>query len=100
MTFMAASGKSIKEGIDLINDKLYYDEGTKIGEYSKDLARINVPQLMVSERCPNVIFALKEWTGRDGPEGACKDFVDLLRYALLARLQYVGSDSYCWRKLA
>jgi len=100
LSFLAASGKSIKEGIDLINDKLYYDEGTKIGEFSKDLARVNVPQLMVSENCPNTIFALKEWTGKDGEQGACKDFVDLLRYALLARLSYVGKDSYVWRKLA
>ena len=100
LTFMAASGKSIREGIDLINDKLYWDEGTKLGEFSKSLARVNVPQLMVSERCPNVIFALKEWTGKDGNEGACKDFVDLLRYALLAELSYIGEDSYVWRKLA
>jgi hypothetical protein len=100
LTFLAASGKSIKEGIDLINDKLYYDETVPIGEFSKDLARINVPQLMVSENCPNTIFALKEWTGQDGEHGACKDFVDLLRYALLARLCYIGEDSYVWRKLA
>jgi hypothetical protein len=100
LQFLAASGKSIREGIDLINDKLYYDESTKVGEFSKDLARMNVPQLMVSERCPNVIFALKEWTGKDQEQGACKDFVDLLRYALLARLNFVGEESYVWRKLA
>jgi hypothetical protein len=100
LTYLAASGKSIKEGIDLINDKLYYDEKVKLGEFSPDLARVNVPMLMVSERCPNVIFALKEWTGQDGEHGACKDFIDLLRYALLARLDYIGEDSYVWRKLA
>jgi hypothetical protein len=100
LQFLAASGKSIREGIDLINDKLYYDESTKVGEFSKELARMNVPQLMVSERCPNVIFALKEWTGKDQEQGACKDFVDLLRYALLARLNFVGEESYVWRKLA
>jgi hypothetical protein len=98
LEFLAAPGKSIREGIDLINDKLYYDETVPIGEFSKDLARLNVPQLMVSERCPNVIFALKEFTGRDGEQGACKDFCDLLRYALLADLKYVGGDSYIWRK--
>jgi hypothetical protein len=100
MSFLAASGKSIREGIDLINDRLYYDEATPIGEFSKDLARLNVPRLMVSANCPNVIFALKEWTGKDGEHGACKDFIDLLRYALLAQLSYIGEESYCWRKLA
>ena len=97
---MAASGKSIKEGIDLINDRLYYEEGTPIGEFSAKMGRVNVPRLMVSERCPNVIFALKEYTGRDGGEGACKDFIDLLRYGLLADMNYVGEESYVWRKLA
>jgi hypothetical protein len=100
LQFLAASGKSIREGIDLINDKLYYDETVPIGAFSKSLARLNVPMLMVSERCPNTIFALKEWTGKDGDSGACKDFIDLLRYALLARLCYIGEDSYIWRKLA
>ena len=100
MRFLAASGKSIKEGIDLINDRLYYEEGTPIGEFSAKMGRVNVPRLMVSERCPNVIFALKEYTGRDGNEGACKDFIDLLRYGLLADMNYVGEDSYVWRKLA
>ena len=100
MTFLAASGRSIKEGIDLVNDRLYYDESVAIGEFSKDLGRLNVPRLVVSSECPNTIFALKEWTGKDGEHGACKDFVDLLRYALLAQLNFVGEESYVWRKLA
>jgi hypothetical protein len=99
MTFLATSGRSITEGIDLINDRLYYDVETPLGEFSASLARINGPRLVVSEECPNVIFALKEWTGLDGTDGACKDFVDLLRYACLAELRYVGEDSYVWRKL-
>jgi hypothetical protein len=41
-----------------------------------------------------MIFALKIWTGEDGQRGACKDFIDLARYAFASDLQDVGSGNY------
>jgi hypothetical protein len=97
MEFLAASGKDIIEGVDLIHELLDYDREVKIGEWSPRLARINEPLLKISRDCPNTIFALKTWTGKDKGKGACKDFVDLLRYGVLADLQYIGPDSFVWK---
>lgn len=83
--------------ITMINELLDYDEEVERGEYSARLARVNEPRLFVSEECPNVAFALKEWTGRDGQHGACKDPADCLRYAALCDLDYIGADSMVWR---
>ena len=96
MEFLAASGKEIEEGTTLVNDLLDYDEEVPIGEFSPRLARANEPRLFISENCPNTIYALREWTGKDKQHGACKDPIDLLRYASLAGLEYVGPDSYAW----
>jgi hypothetical protein len=97
MTFLAASGKEIAEGTGLINDKLDYDSEVELGKFSPTLARLNEPKLFVSRNCPNTIYALREWTGRDKQHGACKDFIDLLRYAMLADLGYIGADAYVWQ---
>jgi phage terminase large subunit-like protein len=77
LEFRPASGRDIQEGIDLINDALHYREAEPLGP-------LNEPGLFVAEECANVIFALQNWTGEDGQHGACKDFVDLVRYLLLA----------------
>jgi hypothetical protein len=97
MEFLAASGKEIAEGTGLVNDKLDYDSETELGKFSPTLARLNEPKLFVSRNCPNVIYALREWTGRDKQHGACKDPVDVLRYATLANLDYIGADAYTWQ---
>lgn len=75
--FLPASGRDIDEGIPLVNNLLQWDE-------KKPLSSLNTPRLRVSEECQNVMFALQNWTGEDGAHGACKDFVDLLRYLVLA----------------
>jgi hypothetical protein len=97
MTFLAASGKEIAEGTGLINDKLDYDGEVKLGQFSPTLARLNEPKLFISRNCPNTIYALREWTGKDKQHGACKDPIDVLRYATLAGLDYIGEDAYSWR---
>jgi hypothetical protein len=97
MEFLAASGKEIAEGTGLINDKLDYDNETELGKFSPRLARLNEPKLFVSRNCPNVIYALREWTNKDKQHGACKDPVDVLRYATLAGLDYIGADAYTWQ---
>lgn len=97
MQFRAASGKEIVEGIDMIRGKLDYDSDVEIGKFSPTLARTNEPTLFISSECPNTIYALKEWTGLDKQHGACKDPIDVLRYACLARLDYVGEGAYAWQ---
>jgi hypothetical protein len=77
LDFLAAPGDAISEGIGLINDWLAYDT-------TKPVSATNQPRLYVNEKCTNTIYALQEWTGRDGKSGACKDFVDVLRYLLLS----------------
>lgn len=85
LEFRPASGTQIQEGIDLINDLLDYDE-------AKPIDPLNEPRLRVSEDCANFIFALQNWTGEDGQHGACKDFVDLIRYLLLAEPEDYSRD--------
>jgi hypothetical protein len=90
MEFLAApSEKTIDSGrgggdgsLRMINDKLYYDQTRPI-----DLT--NMPHLYVVETCPNTIFALKEWTGRDGQHGASKDPIDCLRMFTLSGSEHV-----------
>lgn len=74
--FEPASGQDIDEGTYLINNFLTYDR-------EQAVSSLNAPRLYVAEECRNTIFALANWTGADGQHGACKDFVDLLRYLLL-----------------
>jgi hypothetical protein len=87
MTFLASkSEKTIFSGsesgsIRLISDDLYYDQAKKIDH-------TNQPHLYVLNSCPNTIYALQNWTGRDGQHGACKDPIDCLRMAELSDLNY------------
>jgi phage terminase large subunit-like protein len=97
MEFLAASGKEIVEGIDLIHELLDYDLEVAIGDWSPRLARINEPLLKISRDCPNLIFALKIWTNIDKGHGAVKDFIDLLRYLALADIDYISAEAYAWQ---
>jgi hypothetical protein len=87
MEFKSADGRSIDEGVDLINNALAYDPDRPVGTG-------NEPRLFISNACSNLIYSLKEWTGADGNKGACKDPLDCLRYALTASppLQYLEGD--------
>lgn len=83
--------------IDLINSALYYDPEVERGKWSSDLGRLNEPQLLIVDTCPNIIYALSHWTGLDGQKGACKDGVDVLRGLFLTSVNHVGDDAYSWR---
>jgi hypothetical protein len=98
LEFKAASGKEISEGTVLINNMLDYDQEIPLGQFSAKLARLNGPRLYVSSQCRNTIYSLREWTGKDGNKGASKDWIDLLRYATLAELDFVGEGAYTWSK--
>ncbi|MFA6959933.1 MAG: hypothetical protein WC205_04180 [Opitutaceae bacterium] len=82
MEFVQASGGAYADDdkvhwIQLINDLLDWDK-------TAERDALNTPKLFVSQECKNLIFALQNWTGVDGKEGACKDFVDLVKYLVLA----------------
>lgn len=87
LIFKPTPGEDIDEGIHLVNDALDYDA-------EKPISVDNEPKMYVSEECGNLIYALQEWTGQDGRHGACKDPIDLLRYAEQLRLDYVGESSF------
>lgn len=54
---------------------------------------LKAPKLLVSARCTNTIWALRHWTGLDGPTGACKDFIDLTKYKVLRPVKYVDMEA-------
>jgi hypothetical protein len=74
--------KLIDDGIDLLNDRLDYD-------VERPVDSTNEPQILISETCENIIYALHEWTGRDGQKGATKDPVDIMRWIAGMELEYV-----------
>lgn len=94
MDFLAMTGEknimNANDGsIDMINSALYYDQEVLLGEFSPDLARLNEPQLLVTENCPNTIWGLTNWTNNDGQHGACKDPIDCIRGFYLSELEYI-----------
>lgn len=79
---LQASGKDLnpragrsEDGVHLIADWLGGFNASKPHELDT-----NQPRLMFHKRCTNAIFAVQNWTGADGPKGACKDWIDLLHY--------------------
>jgi hypothetical protein len=90
MIFLAAPSEKYIDGgrgggdgsLRMINDRLYYNT-------EKEIDHTNQPKLYVVETCPNVIMALKDWTGQDGQHGALKDPIDVLRMFVLSKSEYV-----------
>jgi hypothetical protein len=79
--FSGASDGSLR----LINDLLYFD-------LEKEVSALNQPKLFVCDTCPNTIYALKTWTGRDGQHGSCKDCIDCVRMLVLSKSEYVSEE--------
>lgn len=79
---------SIRMGVEHVADLLSYDPEAMVIEAETGRVTFEpgarVPQLYVLERCTNHIFALSNWTGKDGGKGCCKDFADLPRYFAIA----------------
>lgn len=86
MYFRQAPGLKELEGEESIKDALWFNMDQPLD------AVMNAPQLYVSESCGNLIWALSNYTGRDGAKGACKDPIDCLRYLLTAGPMYVGTQ--------
>jgi len=76
-----------QSAVHLINDRLSYDE-------KEPISYTNRPRFFIAEECFNSIFALSVWTGDDGQKGACKDFIDLIRYFFAQDLHDTGGDDF------
>ena len=73
--WVVADGQRLEVGYTRMNDKF------------------TAGKLKIAKSCVNTITCLKMLTGRDGQKGACKDMVDLVRYAVM-------SDIWGWRDLS
>lgn len=85
--FRLASGVDIQEGITAINTLLWWNQQEPL------IPEFNEPLFYVCENARQVIWAMQNYTGMGGETGACKDFIDLVRYAALARLRHVSSGT-------
>lgn len=89
MTFLPAAGLEEDHGLQLINDQLGYDK-------TKPVDGMNCPKLFISDRCQNLIFALKEYTKTSRTE-PCKDPVDVLRYLAVSDIRYIEpASAHAW----
>jgi hypothetical protein len=86
LSFVPAAGVTIDERVLLINDLLSYNRDEPISDENK-------PRLFVSDRCQNLIYSLREWTGSDGQKGATKDPVDCMGYLAVMKPASVESES-------
>ena len=73
--------------LNLIKDLLEYRRDAE-GRFTQ------LPRLYVTENCGQLIWALENYTGRSKGEGACKDFVDCLRYAVGSELRHVDGSGF------
>lgn len=87
MHFRPSAGIKIDQGIAIINDWLAFDNGQPISP-------INQPKLFISEKCQNLIYSLREWTGQDGDKGCTKDPIDALRYLVVMDPIYQDSETF------
>lgn len=83
--FDLTPGDPEDDGLKKINDALYFDD-------TKPIDFLNTPRLFVAESCQNTIYGLENYTGEGGERAACKEPIDLLRYALLLDLGYVPPE--------
>jgi len=73
MDVVPAIAHFVEDGVQLLNDWLAWDE-------NKPLSEMNRPNLFISEKCQNLIYAMRTWTNVDGDKGASKDPIDCIRY--------------------
>jgi hypothetical protein len=72
-----ADGVDVEDGVAVINHLLDFERRGDGDGYMR------APRLFFSEECVNLILAMENWQSADGLKGAYKDFVDLVRYAVL-----------------
>lgn len=87
MDWVPAPGVAIEEGIQAINDWLDWDVAQR-------LSALNAPRYYISTACEQTLYALREYTGRDGQKGALKDVVDPDRYLFRYGPERVTAQTY------
>lgn len=92
MIFTDARGVKESMGLNLISELLRYDADRPLAP------GFNAPRLYVTRRAAQVIWALNNFTGMGGEDGACKDPIDCLRYGALADLQYMNPTAKQYKK--
>jgi phage terminase large subunit-like protein len=90
ISFTPAATVTVDERVLLINDLLSYNKDVEISDE-------NSPRLFVSERCQNLIYSLREWTGTDGQKGASKDPIDCLGYMTVMNPEFVEAKNMVWK---
>lgn len=70
--WQVADGQRLEVGYSRINDKLA------------------TGKIKFCESCTNIIDCIEKLTGKDGQKGAAKDFVDLVRYAVMSDIWNYG----------
>lgn len=89
LEFQLAGGPGLEDdGLEMIKEALWVDR-----EKPLDPLR-NFPRLFVSKRCQNLIWAMQNYTGRDGQKGACKDPIDCLRDLFTSGLEHQTPSMY------
>lgn len=86
MIWTPAPGGRILDGLQLINDRLDYNQ-------DKPVDVLNCPKMYVVQDCLQSIYALREYTGIDGEKGALKDIIDPDRYVVKADVTYVPDQA-------
>ena len=83
-----AGGKTICPGLDVLagpdcgieEGKQWVNNWLTMGwNPSEPVTPLNCPKFYVSDRCENLIWSLRTWTGADGMKGASKDPIDCLK---------------------
>lgn len=83
----AAPGLHEDDGLQSLQSKMAWIN-------TKPLDALNRPHFYVSERCENIIWALQEYTGTQGPDEQAKDPIDVLRYAAVSDIYYVDPKDF------
>jgi hypothetical protein len=82
LTFVAAPGIEIEDGIQALKNKMSYDR-------KRPIDASNRPKFYISDRCENIIRALQEYTGDEGKDECWKDCIDVLRYAAVSEIRFI-----------
>jgi hypothetical protein len=86
LTLRQTSGARRQTGLNILNG--WIDDDGRFDKGSDIVPVHNCPRFFVAENCKQVIWALENYTGKGGEDGACKDFIDLLIYLALDQPTY------------
>jgi hypothetical protein len=85
LIFIPAPGLHVEDGIQALQTKMAYN-------MSKPIDSLNRPHFYISDRCENIINAIQEYTGEDGPDESWKDPIDVIRYAAIDGIRHMKKN--------